>query len=108
MQDEDDRKLEALFRSEAIPDRGFSERVVRRIRRRVWIRRWTLPIAMAIGGLIAVRPAVELVSLLPVVLDFVPDPVKEMPLEWLPQLPLVITGLAAAGAMALLFRLLET
>lgn len=107
MKDEDDRKLEALFRSEAIPDRGFSERVVRRIRRRVWVRRWTLPIAMVSGGLIAVRPAMELVSLLPVMLDFVPDSVKSMPLEWLPQLPLVMAGLAAAGAMVLFVHLLE-
>ncbi len=107
MKDREDRKLEALFQFGAIPDDGFSERVVRRIRRRVWIRRWTLPIAIAIGGLIAAQPALELISLLPVVLDFVPEPVKDMPAEWLPQLPLVASALAAAGAMIFFVRLLE-
>jgi hypothetical protein len=108
MKDQEDRKLEALFRSEDIADNGFSEHVVRRIRRRVWIRRWSLPIAMAIGGLIAVKPAVELLSLVPVLITLVPEPVKSMPLEWLPQLPMVMTGLAAAGAMALFVRLLDS
>lgn len=107
MKDQDDRNLETLFRSEAIPDDGFSERVTRRIRRRLWVRRWTLPIAMVIGGLIAARPALELVSLLPVMLDFVPDSIKGMPQEWLPQLPLVMTALVAGGAMVLFVRLLE-
>lgn len=107
MKDQEDRKLEALFRSDGIEDHGFSELIVRRIRRRVWIRRWTLPIAMAIGGLIAVKPAVELLSLLPALVALVPEPVKAVPLEWLPQLPMVMTGLAAAGAMALCVRLLD-
>lgn len=107
MKDREDMKLEALFRSGTIRDDGFSERVVRRIRRRVWIRRWTLPIAMAIGGLIAAKPAMELMSLLPVVLDLVPEPIREMPAEWLPQLPLVVSALAAGGAMIFFVRLLE-
>ncbi len=107
MKDDEDRKLEALFSSEAIPDRGFSERVVRRVRRRIWVRRWTLPIAMAVGGLIAARPALEMMLLLPVVLEFVPDSVKSLPMEWLPQLPLVMTGLAVAAAMVLFVRLIE-
>ena len=107
MKDQQDRKLEALFRPVAIPDDGFSERVERRIRRRVRVRRWTLPIAAVIGGLIAARPAMDLVSLLPVVLEFVPESVRSMPQEWLPQLPLVATALAAAGAMVLFVRLLE-
>ena len=107
MKDQQDRKLEAMFRPVAIPDDGFSERVVRRVRRRVWIRRWTLPIAAMIGGLIAVRPAMDLLSLLPVVLEFMPESVRSMPQEWVPQLPLMATALAAAGAMVLFVRLLE-
>jgi hypothetical protein len=107
MKDNEDRKLEALFRSEAIPDEGFSERVVRRIRRRVWIRRWTLPVAMAIGGLIAVKPAVQMLSLLPVLFTLVPDDLKRVPLDVLPQLPMLVTGLAFAGGVALFLRMLE-
>lgn len=107
MKDNEDRKLEALFRSEPIADDGFSDRVVRRIRRRVWIRRWTLPIAMAIGGLIAVKPAVELLSLVPVLVSLVPESVKAAPLELLPQLPILMTGLAAAAFMVVFVRLIE-
>jgi hypothetical protein len=107
MKDATDKRLEVLFRSDAIADAGFSDRVVRRIRRRVWIRRWTMPIAVAVGGLIAVKPAVQLLSLWPALLALVPENIKSAPMEMLPQLSTVLTGVALAGAMVLFVRILE-
>lgn len=106
MKDEQDRKLEALFRTPAIADDGFSERVARRVRRRVRIRRWTLPIAAAIGGLIALQPALDLLELLPVLANMVPEELKVIPADLL-QLPTFFSGLLAAGAMMLAVRLIE-
>ena len=62
IKDADDLMLESMFRSEPIADNGFSDRVVRRIRRKVWIRRVTLPVAAAIGVSIAAKPFAGLVT----------------------------------------------
>lgn len=107
MKDEADKKLEALFASDAIADGGFSERVVKRIRRRVWIRRWTMPLAVAIGALIAAKPAVQLLSLWPIVLTLIPEDLKAAPIDMLPQLSTLVAGVALAGVMVLFVRILE-
>lgn len=106
MKDEQDRKLEALFRTAAIADDGFSERVARRVRRRVWIRRWTLPIAAGIGGLIALEPVLQVLELLPVLAGFIPEELKMIPTDLL-QLPTFFSGLLAVGAMMLAVKLIE-
>ncbi|MDX1506929.1 MAG: hypothetical protein R3358_01535 [Woeseiaceae bacterium] len=61
IKDADDRVLESMFRSDPIADNGFSDRIVRRIRRKIWIRRLTLPVAAAIGVSIAAKPFAGLV-----------------------------------------------
>lgn len=43
-----------------LPDKGFSEMVVRRIRRRVWLRRIILSTAILVGGVLALDPLCEL------------------------------------------------
>lgn len=107
MKDDEDRKLEALFRMAPIADDGFSERVVRRVRRRVWVRRWTLPIAAAIGGLIAARPAMDMLALLPLVADLVPPELKAIPADLL-QLPALfsfsLSGAVLAGLATVAIR----
>ena len=45
IKDDADRMLESMFASDPVPDDGFSVRVVRKVRRRIWVRRLTLPIA---------------------------------------------------------------
>lgn len=72
MKDVDDRKIEQLFRNETLADRGFSERIVRRLRFRVWIQRLIMPLALTVGGLIAfpsllsvLRPLSGMVDALP-------------------------------------------
>ena len=58
--DDDDRRLQQLFASPALPDAGFSDKVMHRIRRRTLLRKWLVPAAMLVGGLIAVAPAITL------------------------------------------------
>lgn len=106
MKDEEDRRLEALFRSPAIPDDGFSDRVVRRVQRGVWVRRWTLPIAAAIGGLIAAGPVMDMLALLPLLADLVPRELQVIPAD-LPGLPAFFSGLVLAGATLVAFRIVE-
>jgi hypothetical protein len=86
--------LESLFASEPIADDGFSQRVVGRIRRRIWIRRLALPIAIIIGGAIAIKPASQLVLAASKLLTIVPQDVVVTPAEWLPQ----VQGIAISGS----------
>lgn len=62
--DDEDLRLQDMFRSDPIPDNGFSDRVVRRVQRRLWMRRLLVPVATAAGGLVAVGPASQLLSAL--------------------------------------------
>ena len=92
IKDEQDRLLESMFESAPIADNGFSRQIMRRIRRKLWIRRLTLPAAVLIGGLVAFQPVVgvlkgvlQLLSSLPV--ELLPS------LEGsLPSLQLIVTG----------------
>jgi hypothetical protein len=60
MKDAEDRLLESMFQSESVADNGFSDRVVGRIRRQIWVRRLALPVAMVAGAAIALKPASQL------------------------------------------------
>jgi hypothetical protein len=60
MQDAEDRLLESMFQSESVADNGFSDSVLRRIRRQIWVRRLALPVAMVAGAAIALKPAAQL------------------------------------------------
>ncbi len=86
LKDAEDRLLESLFAAEPIADNGFSARIVKRIRRRLWLRRLALPVAMVIGGAIAVKPASELVIAASKLLTVVPEGVVETQVSWLPDL----------------------
>ena len=63
MKDNEDAALEALFRSEPIADDGFSARVMSRVRRRIWVRRLALPVAVAVGAAIS-APAIRDVAVI--------------------------------------------
>lgn len=107
MKDSDDLKLEALFASERIADDGFSDRVVSRIRRRLWVRRWTLPIAVLIGGLIAAKPASDVLLAMGRVATALPGDLTSVSLDSLPSATLFVLGGSLVGIMALLIGLLE-
>ena len=64
MKDKEDLALDALFRSEPVRDAGFSRQVLKRVRRRIWLRRLALPVALVVGGAMAFQPAVQIVSAL--------------------------------------------
>jgi hypothetical protein len=107
MRDDTDLELEALFRSEAVNDDGFSDRVIRRIRRQMRVRRFALPLAMLVGGAIAAKPAMDLVLVASRLVTVIPEDVLSLPLESLPQMSTVVGALAIAGVMALFLRALE-
>jgi len=117
LKDAEDRLLESMFRADTIADDGFSGRVVRRIRRRLWVQRLALPIAIVIGGVVAIKPATQLVAALLKLLTVLPQRVLEVPASLLPQvqigssgIPLsqvVVLGAMLLGAVALGIRLLE-
>jgi hypothetical protein len=90
--DAEDRLLESMFAAESIEDDGFSHRVVTHIRRRLWIRRLALPVAMVIGGAIAVKPASDLIIAASKLLTVVPKNLVEAPASWLPELQGVAIG----------------
>lgn len=107
MKDQADLKLEALFHSDAVNDDGFSERVMKRIRWQMRMRRYALPLAMLVGGLIAAKPAIDLLMVASQLVTVLPADLRMMPLDAMPQWTTVIGGLAIAGVTAMLVRLLE-
>ena len=105
--DAEDRMLESLLQSAPIADDGFSHRVVMRIRRRLWLRRLSLPVAMFVGGAIAIKPATQILVASSKVMTVVPQGLFELPVSWIPQVQVVVLGamLLAAGMLAI--RMLE-
>jgi hypothetical protein len=92
IKDEKDRLLETMFASEPIADDGFSALVVRRVRRKVMLRRLSLPLAALIGGAIAFKPLLALAGFAPQLLQQLPDELVTGAADSLPALQLVITG----------------
>lgn len=92
IKDEQDRLLESMFESPPVADGGFSKQIVGRIRRKLWIRRITLPAAVLLGGVVAYPPLAALVKgvyqlLLSMPGDLVPSISGSMP-----SLQLIVTG----------------
>lgn len=81
---ENDDWLKDAFKSEPIADDGFSNLVMRRVQGQVLIRRWTMPIAMLIGGVIAAKPAAELIIFASRFIEILPTQVSALPMTWLP------------------------
>ena len=105
--DAEDRLLESLFESEPIADDGFSDRVVGRIRRQIWVRRLALPLAMLVGGAIAIKPASQLVAAGLALISAVPMDLVAAPAAMIPQLPLILLGGTLLAIGMLTFRMLE-
>jgi hypothetical protein len=90
IRDNEDRLLESMFRSEPINDDGFSDRIITRIRRRIWLRRLALPIAMLAGAAIAIKPLLQVVAVLSALTDSVPRDSFALPETILAQLPILV------------------
>ena len=106
LKDAEDRFLESMFQSESIADDGFSRRVVSRIRRRLWIRRLALPVAMLLGGAVAIKPLSQLVTAASKLLTVIPEGLVELPTSWLPQMESVVFGASIAQMVVLAAMLL--
>ena len=72
MSDTEDELLKSMFAAEPIEDDGFSDRIVRKLRVRLWAQRLTLPIAAAIGFAAAIGPLLDLVALIPSITAMIP------------------------------------
>ncbi len=86
LKDKEELRLETLFRSDPVPDIDFSTKVMTRIRRQIWMRRLTMPIALVLGGLIAFKPATELVASVSKILNVLPASLTNVSLD-IPSLP---------------------
>ena len=92
IKDAEDRFLESLMAADAIADDGFSQRIVRRIQRRLWLRRLTLPLAAAIGGVVAYRPIADLLQNLSGLVALLPADKVDLVGSALPQLQMLMMG----------------
>ena len=111
MKDLEDSKLESLFASDPIADDGFSIRVEKRIRRQMWVRRLALPIALLVGGTIALKPlaglVMQLLNFATVLSTSVSSSLGGLSASSLPQYSTVLFGGLLALAFVVVTRLLE-
>ena len=104
-----DRLLASAFEAEPIADDGFSAGIVSKIRRRIWVNRLALPVAVVAGVAFAFKPALQLVNALLPLLNVVPVEIASAPMQLLPQVQLIILGgMAFAVGIALINILEET
>ena len=107
MKDDDDRLLESMFASAPIADAGFSKAVVKRVRRRLWLRRLAVPVAALVGGSIALKPLADFVTIAASLFPTVPPQLIDTTASMIPQLPTIVLGAMLLGACMLGLRLLE-
>lgn len=102
-----DRLLASAFAAEPIADDGFSNRIVARLRRRLWVNRLALPVAVLVGAAFALQPAVQIIGALLPLLNTVPVELASAPLQFLPQIQLIVLGGMAFAAGVTLVKMLE-
>ena len=108
IKDEQDRLLESMFASEPIADAGFSARIVHRVRRRMWLRRVTLPAATVVGLLVSFKPLTNRVATLAGLLKFLPfDALDATSQQVMSQLPYIVLGGMLLVACMVGIRMLE-
>ena len=102
-----DRFLASAFEAEPIADDGFSDGIVSTIRRRIWINRLTLPIAILVGVAFALKPALQLITVLLPLLNVMPVELASVPMQFLPQIQFIVMGGMAFAAGITLIKMLE-
>ena len=111
MKDQEDIKLESLFASEAVADAGFSDGVMKHVRRQSWIRRLALPVAFVIGGAIAVKPLAGLVAALVGLFSSIPASLSLeanlIPASMIPAGSTIVLGTIAIVAIGMIGKMLE-
>jgi len=101
LKDAEDRLLEAMLRSEPMADHGFSRRVMRRIRRRLWLPPLILTTAILVGGGIALRPGLELAAAASKLLADLPPGLPQLLTPWFPPLQVMVLGAVSLIVMML-------
>jgi len=81
LKDKEELRLEAMFKSDALPDLGFSKKVMTRVRRQIWLRRLTMPVALLIGGSIAIKPASALVIAMVQLFNVLPSKLTDVAVD---------------------------
>jgi len=107
LKDTEDKLLESLFRLDPVRDNGFSLKIISRIKRRIWIRRLTLPAAFVIGAAIAVKPLSQLVVTFSKFLTLIPANVGSLSLDNFPQISTVLLGGLLLVGMMMVTKMLE-
>ncbi len=107
MKDAEDRLLESMFAAPPIADDGFSVRVVSKVRRRLWLRRLALPVAMLIGGAIAIKPLTAFVTLIASLSALLPQELFGVIAEFIPQAQTFVLGALLLAVCMLGMRTLE-
>jgi hypothetical protein len=102
-----DRLLVSAFAAGPIADDGFSDRIVATLRRRIWVNRLALPIAVLVGAAFALKPLLQLVNALVPMLGVMPVELARLPMQYLPQLQIVVMGGMAFAAGIMLIKILE-
>ena len=111
LKDTEDKLLESLFRLDPVEDNGFSLKIISRIKRRIWIRRLTLPAAFVLGAAIAVKPLSQLVvtfsKFLTLIPAKIPANVGGLSLDDFPQISTVLLGGLLLVGMMMVIKMLE-
>ena len=107
IKDAEDRLLESMFESAPVADDGFSVNVVRRLNRRLWLRRLTLPVAAAIGASVAIKPLTGLVKSLSGLVALIPQDLLSTTTSLIPQAQTIVLGAMLLAAILLGVRALE-
>ena len=108
IKDEEDRLLESMFASEPIADDGFSAQIVHRVRRRMWVRRLTMPVTTVIGLLVSFKPLTELVTSVAGLTQLLPlDKFGVSSEQVIAQLPMFVLGAMLLAALMVSMRALE-
>ena len=110
MKDKEDLKLESMFRSEPVPDNGFSANVLQRVRRRMWIRRLSLPLAISLGIAISAKPLLQIAGIASGLVESLfgrSISLDQIPVSSLPQASTVLVGVSLLMAVMLASRILE-
>lgn len=107
IKDAEDRLLESIFKSEPLLDDGFSINIVRKLNRRLWFRRLMLPVAASIGGAVAFKPLMGLVTTLANFTSLVPEDFLSATTGSIPQLQTVVLGAMLLAVCLLGVRTLQ-
>jgi hypothetical protein len=110
IKDKEDLKLESMFRSEPVADDGFSVNIISRVKRQMWIRRLSMPVAIGVGATIAAKPLLQLAGIAPNLLNSVAGSLiglDKISVGSMPQLSTMILGATLVMALMFASKLLE-